>query len=100
MKHNEIEYFTVKCGIDNKEDKLSLKLPYSVHSDFERTVCSGNHHLMSRLADLFLEYKLLEPAKRFAFQELILQNANEMSTLDDLLECMKAVKFCTVFFEE
>ncbi len=91
MKHNEIGYFTVNCGI-NQGEQLSLKLPITVHLDFERTVCSGDSQLISRLATLFSEFELLNTIKRDTFQALILQRANEVSTLDDLLVCMAAVK--------
>ena len=91
MRNNKTAYFTVNCGI-NEGEQLSINLPYTTHSDFQRTVCSGDSQLISRLATLFAEFELLDPIKRDTFQALILQRANEVSTLDDLLVCMAAVK--------
>ena len=98
MNNNQKDFFQVNCNI-NSGEKLMLKLPYSVHSDFEKTVSSGDDSRMAKLVELFAEFELLEYAKKAAFQEMIIQRANELSTLDDLLTCMKAVRLCTVFFE-
>ncbi len=91
---NKKDYFEVNCAI-NHGGYLKLKLPYTVHGDFERTVSSGDEKLMVRLVELFGEYELLGYAKRQVYQALILQKADQISTIDDLLTCLKAVRLCT-----
>ena len=98
MKNNEKDYFEVNCSL-NYGERLVLKIPFTIHADFERTVDSGDESLMKRLVELFAEYELLDSAHRSAFQALIIAREKEMSTLDDLLECMKAIRLCSAFFE-
>ena len=98
MNNNEKNFFQVNCNI-NCGEKLMLKIPYSVHRDFEATVSSGDEERMAKLVELFAEYELLEHVKRAAFQQMIIQRESEMFTLDDMLTCMKAVRLCDVFFE-
>ena len=91
MKRNE--FFEVNCAI-NKNERLCLQLPYRVHADFERTITSGDDRLMARLVELFAEYSALDAIKRQTFQALIVQKADSLYTLDDLLFYLKAVKVC------
>lgn len=99
MKNKKNDFFEVHCNI-NHGGQLILKLPYTVHSDFERTVSSGNEKLMARLIELFAEFELLDSPKRDTLQALIMERKNEISTIDDLLTCLKAVRLCDVFFDE
>lgn len=96
MKNN---YFEVNCNINNGAT-LSIRLPMTVHNDFNITVSSGDEERMANLVELFGEYNELDNAKRKTFQALILARANEVSTLVDLLNCMKAVRLSTTFVEE
>ena len=91
MKRNE--FFEVNCAI-NKNERLYLQLPYSVHADFERTITSGDDRLMARLVELFMSYSNLDTVGRQTFQALIIQRADSLYTLNDLLVCLKAVKVC------
>lgn len=98
MKNRKNEYFQVNCSINYGQD-LILKLPYTVHKDFECTVDSGNEDLMARLVELFAEYELLDKTKCQTFQALILERKDKLSTIDDLLNCMKAVRLCTALLD-
>ena len=93
MKRNE--FFEVNCAI-NKNERLCLQLPYRVHADFERTITSGDDRLMARLVELFAEYSALDAVKRQTFQTLIVQKADSLYTLDDLLTCLRAVRLCDI----
>ena len=90
---NANKFFEVNCAI-NKNERLCLQLPYRVHADFERTITSGDDRLMARLVELFAEYSALDAIKRQTFQALIVQKADSIYTLNDLLVCLKAVKVC------
>ena len=72
----------------------------TVHNDFNITISSGDEARMANLVELFGEYSELDTVKRQTFQALILARADEVSTLIDLLDCMKAVRLSTTFVEE
>ena len=99
MKNKKNDFFEVNCAI-NCGQRLILKLPFTVHDDFERTVSSGNETLMARLVELFAEYEELDEIKRQTFQALIIDRKDELETIDDLINCLKAVRLCTAFFEK
>lgn len=96
---NNDNFFEVRCRI-NHGGELVISLPMTVHYDFERTVKSQDEKLMSRLVELFGEYRELDEIKRVTFQTLVEERAEQLSTLDDLLDLLKAVRICTAFFEK
>ena len=51
------KFFEVKCSI-NQEEQLSIRIPYSCHEDFSRTVSGRKEKEMARLVELFGEYSL------------------------------------------
>lgn len=98
MKNND-KMFEVRCGINHNKKEV-LFLPHSVHADFDKTISSNDDALMAKLVELFAEFSELEAPKKNAFQALIEKNADNLSTLDDLLRLLKAVRICTAFYED
>ena len=94
MKNSK--FFEVKCSI-NHENQLSIRIPYSCHEDFSRTVSGRKQDEMARLVELFGEYSLFDIPKRQTFQALIEERADSISTLDDLLALLKVVRLLDAF---
>ena len=90
------KFFEVKCSI-NQEEQLSLKIPYSCHEDFSRTVSGRKEPEMARLVELFAELQLFDIPKRQTFQALIEERAESISTLDDILALQKIVRLLGAF---
>ena len=90
------KFFEVKCSI-NQEEQLSIRIPYSFHEDFSRTVSGRKEKEMARLVELFGEYSLFGLPKRQTFQTLIEERAESISTLDDILAWQKIVRLLGAF---
>ena len=90
------EYFELRCSI-NHEDQLSLKIPYSCHADFVRTVEGRKDEDMKNLVEIFGEFSNFDHVKRQTYQALILERADDVSTLADLVDLLKFVRLCDAF---
>lgn len=93
MKNN---FFEIRCAINHGE-QMSIRVPFSCHEDFTRTVSGRREKDMAKLVELFGEYSELDSVKKKTFQALIEERANDVATLDDLLVLLKAVRLCTAF---
>ena len=97
MKNNE--FFEVNCAINGGE-KLTIKIPMTVHPEFQLAVSNTNIEAMSKLTELFAEFSELNDIKRMTFQALVEKRAGTVRSFSNMLELLKATKFCTLFFGE
>lgn len=91
------EFFEVNCAINGGE-KLSIKIPRSVHSEFQLAVSNTNTEAMAHLTELFAEFAELDNIKKQTFQALVEKRADQIGSLMDMLNLLKATRLCDVFF--
>ncbi|MBR3967465.1 MAG: hypothetical protein IKJ91_10380 [Clostridia bacterium] len=65
MKNNE--FFELNCAI-NGGKRLTIKIPMSVHSEFQMDVSNTNTEAMGHLTELFAEFAELDNIKRQTFK--------------------------------
>lgn len=95
MKNNE--FFELNCAINGGE-RLTIKIPMSVHPEFQLAVTNTNTEAMAHLTELFAEFSELDHIKRQTFQALVEKRAEQISSLMDMLNLLKATRLCTAFF--
>ena len=95
MKNNE--FFEINCAINGGE-RLTIKIPMSVHPEFQLAVSNTDAEAMAHLAELFAEFAELDRIKRQTFQALVEKRADQISNFVDMLNLLKATRLCNVFF--
>lgn len=91
------EFFEVRCSI-NGGTQQSIKIPFKLHSEFQMAVSNTNTEAMAHLTELFAEFAELDYIKRQTFQALVEKRADQISSLMDMINLLKATRLCTVFF--
>ena len=92
------EYFELRCSINHDENgQLSLKIPSSCYADFVRTIEGRKDEDMKNLVEIFGEFSNFDHVKRQTYQALILERADDVSTLSDLVDLLKFVRLCAAF---
>ena len=61
-------------------------------------VSNTNTEAMAHLTELFAEFAELDYIKRQTFQALVEKRADQISSLMDMINLLKATRLCTVFF--
>ena len=95
MENMKNDYFEVKCDI-NANGTLSLRLPYSVHDDFEK-IASTEQSGKERIIELFADFSLLDTTHKEMYQDIILNKEHLPKNLEDLQASMKLVRLHMAF---
>ena len=91
------EFFELNCAINGGE-RLTVKIPMSVHPEFQLAVSNTDTEAMAHLTELFAEFSELDHIKRQTFQALVEKRADQISSFVDMLSLLKATRLCDVFF--
>ncbi len=91
------EFFEINCAINGGE-RLTIKLPMTVHPEFQLAVSNTDIEAMKNLTELFAEFSELDYIKRQTFQALVEKRTGQISSFVDLLNLLKATRLCIAFF--
>ena len=91
------QFFEINCAINGGE-RLTIKIPMSLHWEFQLAVSNTDAEAMAHLAELFAEFSELDHIKRQTFQALVEKRADQISSFVDMLNLLKATRLCDVFF--
>ena len=91
------QFFEINCAINGGE-RLTIKIPMSVHPEFQLAVSNTDAEAMGHLTELFAEFSELDLIKRQTFQALVEKRADQISNFVDMLNLLKATRLCNVFF--
>ena len=96
---NKTKTFGIDFGVVGNGDAYTLHMPFSVYPEFQRAASNPKEGEMETLVGIFSCFAEMDDVKRMTTQTMIIERAESLKTLEDVLILLKTLKACMEFFD-
>ena len=91
--------FAIDFGLVGNGKSYTLRMPISLYTEIEKAKLAPNEGGLETLVGIFECFAEMDDAKRMTTQAMIINRAQSLKTLDDMLLLVKTMSACMEFFD-
>ena len=91
--------FAIDFGIVGNGESYTLRMPIALYPEIEKAKSVSNEGGLDALVGIFECFSEMDDIKRMTTQAMIINRAQSLKTLDDMLLLVKTMSVCMEFFD-
>ena len=91
--------FAIDFGIVGNGESYTLRIPIALYPEIEKAKSVSNEGGLDALVGIFECFSEMDDIKRMTTQAMIINRAQSLKTLDDMLLLVKTMSVCMEFFD-